>query len=400
MIKLTETFSKHKILISVIIILILAFLILFFLVGKVQKGVEPKDSIEKLESCQGTYIGEASKVNKILENLLYAEYKEKIELQTNHEPYGLTVHYKTNIGKTELTYNTIALFKLIPNLETITYQVQDGSIIENRDTYMNLDKVTIKELPQISRFKATILEVGENYLLVQPVDNSEELKASNKITLSKPTNKEWKIGQQVTIIYTGIIMESYPAQIVALQVEEYQATNQAEIANYPKSVQLYLTMIDDIMVQDTALNHDMQYIAIDLNTFIPITENSENVVQNNDANTGSEIANYDIAFNKECQNMILNYCKKYHDTVFNATMDELKEQGKVKEEGNVLDGILIRVSQIEKLQENHAKVRLEKFRSGTGAIFPLYNAEYKDGKWDLTIQDTMISKLSKNEIKK
>ena len=186
-------------------------------------------------------------------------------------------------------------------------------------------------------------------------------------------------------------MESYPAQIEALQVAEYEPAFQDEIASYSKSVQLYLSMIDDIMSKDVALNENIQYIAIDLNTFIPIVKSSENIEDNTNVSELS-VANYDVAFDEESRNIILEYCKKYHDTVFEATMDQLKEQGKMNEERNSLDGILLRVDTIEKLQENHAKVRLEKYRSGTGAIMPLYNAEYIDGRWNLTVEDTMISK--------
>ncbi len=74
-------------------------------------------------------------------------------------------------------------------------------------------------------FIATVLENRGSYLLVEPVKGSDELRSSDKIsvsigddTLLKSENEQIsvddiKAGHRVEIFYDGKIAESYPAQI-------------------------------------------------------------------------------------------------------------------------------------------------------------------------------------------
>ncbi|MBC8589775.1 DUF3221 domain-containing protein [Wansuia hejianensis] len=74
-------------------------------------------------------------------------------------------------------------------------------------------------------FNGTVLENNETHLLVKPEEGTDELKSSDKITVSlKETSllntrdekvkiRDIKEGQKVQISYDGMIAESYPAQI-------------------------------------------------------------------------------------------------------------------------------------------------------------------------------------------
>lgn len=64
-------------------------------------------------------------------------------------------------------------------------------------------------------FIGKILEIHESYILVQPEEGSQELKSSDKISVSlKDVGKvEAEIGDKVEIRYSGEIAESYPAKI-------------------------------------------------------------------------------------------------------------------------------------------------------------------------------------------
>ena len=68
-----------------------------------------------------------------------------------------------------------------------------------------------------SSFKAIILEIDENSVLVQPLDSENETNSSDKISFNiKNLNKiDAPVGSVVNIFYNGEIMESYPAQIKA-----------------------------------------------------------------------------------------------------------------------------------------------------------------------------------------
>jgi len=74
-------------------------------------------------------------------------------------------------------------------------------------------------------FKGSVLEVGDDYLMVEPAEGSKELDSADKIVLriKKNTKLSYKAksisiediveGSRVEIYYNGEIAESYPAQI-------------------------------------------------------------------------------------------------------------------------------------------------------------------------------------------
>ncbi len=79
----------------------------------------------------------------------------------------------------------------------------------------NTDNIPLKEIEVT--FEATILEIKDTYLLVEPVEGSLELKSSERITLPRKNmnpSPEPEVGDIIEIKYDGLIAESYPAQII------------------------------------------------------------------------------------------------------------------------------------------------------------------------------------------
>lgn len=75
-------------------------------------------------------------------------------------------------------------------------------------------------------FNATVIENKDTSILVNPVEGSSELNSSDKIIVRVSVNNatlkdlsEFTEGSKVKISYDGTIMESYPAQIIANNVE-------------------------------------------------------------------------------------------------------------------------------------------------------------------------------------
>ena len=73
-------------------------------------------------------------------------------------------------------------------------------------------------------FVATIIGAYDSSILVEPEEGANERKSSDKISMiiKRPTdgiNDFYVVGNKVKITYNGVIMESYPAQIVATKVE-------------------------------------------------------------------------------------------------------------------------------------------------------------------------------------
>lgn len=75
-------------------------------------------------------------------------------------------------------------------------------------------------------FDATVLEVGRFTLMVVPDENTFEIRSADKISVSvsgsdrvmdgdgvELTLADIKVGDRVSIVYDGTILESYPARI-------------------------------------------------------------------------------------------------------------------------------------------------------------------------------------------
>ena len=68
----------------------------------------------------------------------------------------------------------------------------------------------------LHQFDATILEIHDNYFLVEPGAGMDELKSADKIEVSTQNadkSVEWKVGDLVLITYDGVILETYPARL-------------------------------------------------------------------------------------------------------------------------------------------------------------------------------------------
>ena len=168
----------------------------------------------------------------------------------------------------------------------------------------------------------------------------------------------FEVGTKVKVIYDGNVMETYPLKIKTLDIEKVE---------YPKISKLYMTLIDDLIGLDQALNSDMEYIAINIESFDILNEQQQDII---------------------------HYLYKYHDNIKVASYQDLKEQGLVISTSDVIphiDGILIDVGNIEKKNDNHYIVNMQKYRSALGAIFPEYEAKYKDGIWSFEIKSMAIS---------
>ena len=80
---------------------------------------------------------------------------------------------------------------------------------------------------KIPTFNAKILEIYSNSVLVEPLEGEDILRSSNRITFR--TDRLDKIGVSVndivTIQYTGVVMESYPAQIIPVIWSIYKKSN-------------------------------------------------------------------------------------------------------------------------------------------------------------------------------
>lgn len=159
-----------------------------------------------------------------------------------------------------------------------------------------------------------------------------------------------------------------------------ESENKRQEEKITKYVQMYLMLFDHVMAEDSALNHEMEFLAIDMQSL-----DKEYL----DPEIKGTTRVFDIS--SEDEQVILNYMKKYHQDVRNNTFEELKEQGEFDEKNLVLDGILIYVSNIEIVSEDNFLISMVKYRSGLGAIFLEYSVKYIDGNWEFEVVSMAIS---------
>lgn len=95
--------------------------------------------LNKLLEHRSKYIGDASNVSNLLNELPYAGNKQGIELETDGKPYGITIYYRLedikasdeetikNV-KSVLQDNALILFSLIENVDTVNYNIKPANL--------------------------------------------------------------------------------------------------------------------------------------------------------------------------------------------------------------------------------------------------------------------------------
>ena len=213
---------------------------------------------------------------------------------------------------------------------------------------------------------------GSIQITIEPLEGEEIRKTTDKIViyLKEYDGNNYEAGTIVKVTYTGEVLKSDPPQVNYTKIEE--------VKNY--TVEMYKKILDDLINQDSAINKGAKFIAIDFTNFL---------AYHKDGNDGSsQLRN--LSTNEK--NQLLDYCKKYNENVIEATMEELKEKGYFNEKNMYLQGILITVTNTEKVEFDKAILSLQKYRGGLAAVFPKYELTLVDNDyWNLQILDMAIS---------
>lgn len=103
---------------------------------------------DNLLNYENSYIGDNSAVSHILSLLPTNLCVDTFSLQTQNEPFELSVNYTNQLSTEEdLRYSAELLFALIPNVELIHFTLDDESKTYNRSDY------TEEQLQQILKNK-------------------------------------------------------------------------------------------------------------------------------------------------------------------------------------------------------------------------------------------------------
>ena len=144
-----------------------------------------------------------------------------------------------------------------------------------------------------------------------------------------------------------------------------------------KIVSMYKKIIEDIIGNSRGLMQGAQYISLDIKSLKAPGE---------DLNNHAELT-------EQQEVELLEYCKNYHEQVKNQSLEELRQSGLVEENNGfiAIEGVLIRVIEIEKLKENKAIMEVQTFRTGLGAVMVKYELKYRKGEWAIENKGMAIS---------
>lgn len=193
-----------KILISVIVVLIVIWGIIFFVdysrCSNLKEPIFVIAGVTADDGGSGTYYGLGYKVK--MQKSISAEYGVGL---VKVEMYLFNQFIVGAIAETN--YNDV-------NEDNETTEINDNSVNEGN--------VTTEEKQY--EFVAKIIEAYDNSIVVEPEEGTNERKSSDKISMSinRPTsgiNDFYVVGNKVKITYNGTIKESYPAQISATKIE-------------------------------------------------------------------------------------------------------------------------------------------------------------------------------------
>ena len=147
--------------------------------------------------------------------------KEDRIIKTNSDIPGrfYSVNLKNVDGNVELwlslTMQPMQDKNIANETEDVYIKTLDGKKYEDIHIVSYPTSATVYQIAP--EFKAEVLEVFDNIMFVKPIENGENL--GDKVSVSKQ-GKDFEAGDTVRVIYTGLVMETYPAQINVISVEK------------------------------------------------------------------------------------------------------------------------------------------------------------------------------------
>lgn len=147
--------------------------------------------------------------------------KEDRIIKTNSDIPGrfYSVNLKNVDGNVELwlslTMQPMQDKNIANETEDVYIKTLDGKKYEDIHIVSYPTSATVYQIAP--EFKAEVLEVFDNIMFVKPIENGENL--GDKVFVSKQ-GKDFEAGDIVRVIYTGMVMETYPAQINVISIEK------------------------------------------------------------------------------------------------------------------------------------------------------------------------------------
>lgn len=194
---------------------------------------------------------------------------------------------------------------------------------------------------------------GEVYVLAPPEDLYD-------MDFSPVAADALKAGQTVEVGYSGLVMETFPAQFYEPQYLRIAGEGEDLVG-------LYSAVIDDLWAASPALNEDAKIMAFDLSGVTNLSDTEKRA-------------------------LIWLMSNKYQADCIQSTFETLYDEGYIdKEQMCFTNGLLFKITMSEEGSKSFG-FSAEKWRSGLGAYyFDQCTAKKSNGQWDYSIGGEAIS---------
>ena len=192
------------------------------------------------------YAGDFNKSVGKINFLINEEYMPQLDGETN---------CKELVNCDVLEYNEKSMVLNVNNVAVLFSAISKEDIKKTNGKPLNISNDL-----GYSSFVGTVLEEKTNYMIVEPNEDEDERKSSDKIKINYGADNVdhlYGIGRKVVVYYTGYIMESYPAQI---------NTNKIDVDGY-KDFEITVKKSTDISKKKIINNKDLASDGKDFNLY-------------------------------------------------------------------------------------------------------------------------------------
>lgn len=134
------------------------------------------------------------------------------------------------------------------------------------------------------------------------------------------------------------------------------ACSAAEVEPPEQLEEIYLVAFDVLMAEDTALNSDMEFIAIDFSANDELTSQQK-------------------------EKILMDLESAYNVETLEATREELEDAGRFDPNTKVLDGVVLQLEEVDFKRNGDVYFKGSKYSAGDGAIGMEGIVFYDEGIW-------------------